>query len=92
MLSLVWNCQSLFFPLIFASFPLRLNLYLNIVSAVLGVGQMTLSSYTKSDTVLMKLSLTLIYYKKKKKNSGACHSFVLCLGYIPISPFIFFQE
>ena len=35
-----------FFPLIFASFPLRLNLYLNIVSAVLGVGQMTLCLLT----------------------------------------------
>ena len=53
-----------FFPLIFASFSLLLNLYLNIVSAVLGVGQMTfVSSYTKRGTVLMQLSLTLIYYE-----------------------------
>ena len=48
-----------FFPLIFASFPLRLNLYLNIVSAVLGVGQMTLCLLT----MLVKLSLTLIYHE-----------------------------
>ena len=35
-----------FFPLIFASFPLRLNLYLKIVDAVLGLGQITLCLLT----------------------------------------------
>ena len=31
-------------------------------------------------------------YENNKKISGACRSFVLCLDYVAISPFIYFKE
>ena len=49
-----------FFPLIFASFSLLLKLYLKIVSAVLGVGQMTLCLLTpRAVQYVFKFNLNL---------------------------------